>query len=381
MLLGSTSVMLAAGMLAKTACVPSGWAGENQPYAELCWSDLAGVSADSGTPPHVTTYVTGLAERLGAMMGASGVVATTAVLAVGLAVFALLATALLVRVDPHRPWAVAGWALAPVLAFHWLSWELPAAVGVAVLLWGWSTGRPVLAGVGAGVGAAIAFPVAAGLIGVLAVGGRVRDRVVALLSAVVALTLVSLPGLARVEDADVGSVWLLVEQAVGALPAPAVRLAVGLVVLLLAGVGVGRLRRSAGRTGTPSGRATAGAGLLLLSAALLVAPSVPPESALLLLPLAAIAVSRWRDLLVWQACELLSWVFTGWYLGGAVAPSGGGDSAVYWLAILLRLVGVAWLMAAVLRGDVSVDEDPVEGGRGEPDPDVDLLPDRGDARA
>ena len=127
------------------------------------------------------------------------------------------------------------------------------------------------------------------------------------------------------------------------------------------------------------------AGLVLLAAALLVAPSAPPESALLLLPLAAIGVRRWRDLLVWQGCELVSWVITGWYLGGALVPTVSDDARAYWLAILLRVVGLAWLVAAVLRAAAtesgSGDGDVVEVGGGEADPDLDVLPDTGHARA
>ena len=43
---------LAAGMVSKTACVPTGWGNEHQPYSELCWTDLAGTSVDAGAPPH-----------------------------------------------------------------------------------------------------------------------------------------------------------------------------------------------------------------------------------------------------------------------------------------------------------------------------------------
>ena len=82
----------------------------------------------------------------------------------------------------------------------------------------------------------------------------------------------------------------------------------------------------------------------MLGAALVVAPSAPPESALLLLPLAAIAVRRWRDLLIWQGCDLVSWVITGWYLGNALDPTVSDDSRAYWLAIMLRIVGLAWLV-------------------------------------
>ena len=108
-LLGATAVVLGAGMLTKSACVPSGWGKQDQPFAQMCWSDLAGTSIDAGTPPHVTTWL----ERLAGLGPGAGVVATTAALAVLLAGLALLATALLARTDPRRPWAAAGWALAP----------------------------------------------------------------------------------------------------------------------------------------------------------------------------------------------------------------------------------------------------------------------------
>ncbi|HSU02436.1 MAG TPA: hypothetical protein VLK03_07810 [Nocardioides sp.] len=374
-LLGVTSVVLAAGMVSKAACVPSGWSKDRQPFAQLCWTDLAGTSADAGTPPHVATWL----ERAAALLPGSGTVATTAVLAVLLAALALLATALLVRVDRRRPWAAAGWAMAPVLLVHWLSWELVAAVGVAVLLWGWATGRSWLAGVGAGIGAAFALPVAVALLGVVAVGGRLRDRVDAVLAAAAAYVVVTLPGRARAEEPDIGSVWLLLQQA-GVGESRTSRAVVQLLVLAVAAVAVGWMVRRAGR---PSVLTSARAGLVLLAAALVVAPSAPPEHALLLLPLAAIAVRRWRDLLVWQGLHLVSWVITGWYVGDALVPTITDDARAYWLAVLLRVLGLAWLVAAVLRDatDPSGDDDVVEVGRGEAHADVDLLPDVRDTRA
>ena len=124
----------------------------------------------------------------------------------------------------------------------------------------------------------------------------------------------------------------------------------------------------------------------MLAAALVVAPSAPPELALVALPLAAIAVRRWRDLLVWQGLHLLSWVVTGWYVGGAIVPTVSDDVRAYWLAILLRVAGLVWLVVAVLRdadgsGRDSGDDDAVEVGRGEADPDLDLLTDAGHPRA
>ena len=54
--------------------------------------------------------------------------------------------------------------------------------------------------------------------------------------------------------------------------------------------------------------------------------------ALVLLPLAVVAVRAWSHLLVWQACEIGHWALLGFYLGGLLAPSGGGDARAYWLA-------------------------------------------------
>jgi hypothetical protein len=379
-LLGATAGVLAAGMVSKSACVPAEWSQQDQSFARLCWTDLAGTSTTAGTPPHVTTWL----QRLAELFPGSGAVATTAALAVLLAALALLATALLVRVDERRPWAAAGWAMSPVLLVHWLSWELLAAVGVAVLLWGWTSGRGWLAGVGAGVGAAFALPVAVAFVGVIAVGGRLRDRVDALLAAAAAYVVVTLPGRATSEDPDTGSIWLLLQQA-GVEGSRTSRAVVQLLVLALAGAVVAWLVR---RAGLPTVMSCARAGLVMLAAALVVAPSAPPEYALLALPLAAIAVRRWRDLLVWQGLHLLSWVITGWYVGQALVPTIEGDARFYWLATVLRVTGLLWLVVSVLRDtspdgspDGSADDDAVEVRRGEADPDVDLLTDERDARA
>ena len=249
-------------------------------------------------------------------------------------------------------------------------------MGVAVLLWGWTTGRAWLAGVGAGVGAAFALPVAVAFVGVVAVGGRLRDRVDALLAAAAAYVVVTLPGRATAETPDIGSIWFLLART-GPGASTTTRTVVQVVVLALAAGAVWWLVRRAGR---PTPLTTARAGLVLLAAALVVAPSAPPETALLVLPLAAIAVRRWRDLLVWQALHLLSWVLTGWYVGQALVPTVADDSRAYWLAVLLRVAGLAWLVVAVLRDAGSGDDDPVEVGRGEADPDLDVLADARDPR-
>lgn len=377
-LVGATAVVLAAGMVGKAACVPSGWGRQDQPFAQLCWTDLAGAPVDAGRPPRVATWL----QRVAETFPGSGTVATTAVLAVILAALALLATVLLARVDPRRPWAAAGWAMGPVLLAHWLSWELVPAVALAVVLWAWASGRGWLAGAAAGLGTAFALPVVVAFVGVIAVGGRLRDRVDAVLAAAAAYVVVTLPGRGSVEDRDLGSIWLLLDQ-LGVDGSSAVRAAVQLAVLAAAGVAAWWLVRRGGRAGAAT---SARVGLLVLAAALVVAPAAPPETALLVLPLAAVAVRRWRDLLVWQGLTLLSSVITGWYVGQALVPTVTDDARAYWLAILLRVVGLVWLVVAVLRdpvapaGRTSGDDDAVEVGRGETHPDLDVLADARDPR-
>jgi hypothetical protein len=330
-------------MVERSACVPTAWSGQDQPFAELCWTELAGASASRGGPGVVAPHLGRWAERAGSAIAPAapqGLV-TVAFLAVLLGALALVVTRLLVTTDASRPWAAAAWAASPVLAVHWLSWDLVAAAGVALLLVAWTRASWGL-----------------GAVGLLLVGGFAHPLV-------------------TTRFADTGSVWLLVGQAADMTADGAVRaavMAVALTAALAAAYVVARRGRS--RDVTTAARA----GLVVLGVLLLVAPSAPPEAALLLLPLAAFAVPRWRDLLVWQTCELVSWVVTGWYLGGALAPTAGGDSRAYWLAVLLRLAGVAWLVAAAVR-PVSGDDDAVERGGRETHPHVDGLAHAGHPRA
>lgn len=270
----------------------------------------------------------------------------------GSTLLALLVTWLLAscasRPVPGRPgleWRAAGWALAPLLVVHWQSWSLVAAAGVALAMWG-----------AARAGAWL----------VAAVGG-------------VGVTAWILWERLHSSRADLGSSWLLVELVTGTRVEPLWWLtgSVGAVALAVA-VARTSWRRSRHRDVVTLARA----GLVVLATVLLVLPSAPPEAALVLLPAAAVAVRRWADLLAWQACELVSWVLTGWFLDGYLAPAGGGTEKAYWVAILLRIVGVAWLLFAALRsGRPSVDDDAVERRGGVTHPHVDVLADSGDSRA
>ena len=74
-------------------------------------------------------------------------------------------------------------------------------------------------------------------------------------------------------------------------------------------------------------------------------------------------------------------MITGWYVGQALVPTVTDDGRAYWLAIVLRVAGLAWLVVTVLRdAGASADDDPVEVGGREADPDLDVLADARDPR-
>jgi uncharacterized membrane protein len=113
--------------------------------------------------------------------------------------------------------------------------------------------------------------------------------------------------------------------------------------------------------GTTSSRTPRVAQLALLTIVglLLFSKTVPVQAALWVLPFAVLARPRWRDLLIWQACEAFYFLATWWHLGGYTEDSSGGHDAIYPLAVLVRTGGLLWLAAMVLRDVRSPWHDPV----------------------
>jgi hypothetical protein len=68
---------------------------------------------------------------------------------------------------------------------------------------------------------------------------------------------------------------------------------------------------------------------------------------------------RWRDLLVRQAGEVLYFATVWWYLGGYLAPAGGGDAGFYWVAVVVRVLAELWLVGVVVRDVLLPRRDPV----------------------
>jgi uncharacterized membrane protein len=290
-------------------------------------------------------------------------------------------------------------ALSPALMLTALvNWDLLAVLFTAGALWAWARGRPVLAGVLVGLGFASKlyplFLLGAFLVDVLWSQGRDRRRpdlfAKAAGAAAAAWVLVNLPALVtgasqwtwfwkfnQDRGADLGSLWLLADQLGVHSDAHRINVVSG-AVFLLACAAILLLGLSA-----PRRPRVAQVAFLVVAAFLVVNKVYSPQYVLWLLPLAVLARPRWRDLLIWQACELAYFAAVWIYLGGWLAPSSGDDPTAYQLAIVVRVLGELYLMALVARdiwlgtdaGVALPDLDAVEGRRGEPDPHVDLLAD------
>lgn len=425
------AVAMSLGIAVKAPCLDiAGQADKPGRYASLCWSDTSTAYVANGYAegywpftddaqvraryapawvPPLPAYVAFVSQRVTSLINGSpdldsralvpvpdvaaqpGVLREarifTLVSAVLMAAVGLLAAALLTGVRRRRPWDAAAFAAAPVLVLIFpIGWELLPAAAVAGALWGWSRGRLGVTGVAIGVGAA-ASPFVA-LLAVPALALLLRDRrapdagvfvagAVGSWAALMVPAFVSSPTAwkaswqAYFHGADIGSSWLMISQ-VGNW-APSVRttlITTWFMLVLIAAVVTALARRG--------GWSFASLGVVMIASALIVSPAAAPSYALVLLPLAVVAVRKWSSLLVWQACEVGHWAMLGFYLGGVIAPSAGGDSRAYWLGVVLRIGGLVSLIAATAS---SADVDPVEPGGGEADPDVDLLADVGHARA
>jgi uncharacterized membrane protein len=414
---------MALGVAARTECASGAWWQQEQQFTNLCYSDIPhqyvglGLAEQVGplddgdgrwpdpgvtAPTAVVTYaaarisqaafgVVDPVDRNDATTTAVAADATvqqeavkfTAVAAVLLALAALVATALLAATHRSRPWDAMGFAAAPVLALSGLiGWDLLAVVCVAGAMWAHSRARPWLAGVFVGAGAAFALWPAAVLVAVVLMSvraGRAAASVPLCGAAVLTWLALNLPAYvarpdgwasywqAAIDDAPgLGSLWKV--PAAFGLDADATLAnqvhVLGAVVGICAVVWVAM--------SAPRPARLPQLALLSLVALLLFSKAVPVQASLWLLPFAVLARPRWRDLLIWQACEAVYFLATWWYLGGSTQDNGDQD-VVYPVALVVRTAGILWLAAIVVRDIRRPQHDAVRGeppavalGRGRP---------------
>ncbi len=300
--------------------------------------------------------------------------------------------------SPGRPWDAMALALSPVLLVSALvNWDLLAVLFTAGALWAWSRDRPLLAGVMVGLGFATKlYPLF--LLGAFLIDAIRRKQpwlvAVAIASGTFTWMVVNLPAILGNIDAwkifwtfnsdraaDLGSLWLVLQQRGIETSANGINIVSG-VGFVLACAGIFVLGLAAERR--PQ---IAQIAFLVVAAFLILNKVYSPQYVLWLLPLAVLARPRWRDLLIWQACELVYFGAVWLYLGGWLEPSAGTNPTAYQAAIVIRVLGELYLCVLIVRdiwtappepaADDLGDGDDVDVGRGEPNRDLDRLADLG----
>lgn len=373
-------------VLLKNPCRVEGWSSPDYFY-RACYSDWAELYQSRGLGEGVLPFVTPgvLFEYpvlLGLLASATAVVVdlvaggapadakallyfdVNAVLITGVWVLTVLAT---LRLASRRPWDAAIVAAAPVIILSGtINWDLWAVLLATSGMLAFARNRPVVAGVLWGLGTAVKlYPVLLlGAVLVLALRtGRFRPFLLTLAGTAGAWLAVNLPFMLRdmagwtyfltfseSRDAGFSSGWYVynaVARQLGAATLPPTVITAGATALFaLSCVGVATLTLLAGRRPR-----LAQIALLIVGAFILCNKVYSPQYALWLVPLVALAIPRWRVVLVWQLVEALHWAAIWLYLGGRT--SGGAAEhnlglGPYAWAVLAHILVTAYVMAAVV---------------------------------
>ena len=412
-LLAMVVVVLALGVAEKQYCRADAWSsGGNQPYVHACYSDIPHMYRLRGFVEGKIPYLeSGDYEKLeypviiGGLMTGAAAIARTAdgvpaqttlfydVTALMLAGCAMVTVVALAKLAGRRPWDAALFALAPALLLNaTINWDLVAVMFAALAMLAWARRYPVLAGALIGLGAATKlYPVL--LLGPLFLvclrAGRLPEFGRALLSAGSAWALVNLPVMLVAFDgwktfyvfsegrgADLGSIWYAASLLGHPVPAGALNAVLTMLLLAIyATLAVIALR-------APRRPRLAQLAFLVVAAFAVFNKVYSPQYVLWLLPLAALARPRWRDFLIWQACEV-SYFFGVWlYLAGWSDQNRGLSATAYALVILVHVAGTFYLAGMVLRDMLAPQHDPVRadgtddpgGGLVDGAPDAFVLP-------
>ncbi|WP_351230185.1 glycosyltransferase 87 family protein [Streptomyces sp. NPDC002133] len=396
--------MFALGMVQKIPCYEWAWfRGAGSQYTHACYSDIPHLYLGRGFADGLVPYfdrlggdmeyleypvLTGLFMQVAAWLTLpfDGSVqqreqmywmVNAGMLLVCAAVIAVCVT----RTHRRRPWDGLLVALAPAFALTaTINWDLLAVALTAAAMLMWSRGRSLAFGILIGLAtAAKLYPVL--LLGPLLVlcwrAGKYRAYGAALLGTAGAWLVVNLPVMllapegwkkfytfSQERQVDFGSFWLIITQRTGEqMDVDAVNTYATL-LMILACAGIAALALTA-----PRRPRFAQLAFLVVAAFILTNKVYSPQYVLWLIPLAALARPRWRDFLIWQACEVM--YFLGIWMYLAYTTSGDKHQGLppegYQLAIALHLLGTLYLCALVVR-DVLMPERDVVRQDGSDDP-------------
>ncbi|HEU4676778.1 MAG TPA: glycosyltransferase 87 family protein [Motilibacteraceae bacterium] len=390
-------VTMVAALALKQHCRTTGWASPDQ-FTHLCYSDVSALFGSRGLADKLFPYVghPGVEQveypvLTGLLMWATAKVVPGSGYSVDrlvtyfdvnlLADFALLLVAVLATAwtARRRRWDAAIVAASPAVAMTaTINWDLLAVALTAVAMLLWARDRPVAAGVLLGLGvAAKLYPVL--LLGPLLVlclrAGRLRAWTGALAGTAASWLAVNLwfilfardgwarfYALSRERGAGFSSIFYVTGSGWWTAHLSFLN-AVATLVMLLACAGIAWLALAAPR------RPRVGSLAFLVVAAFLLTNKVySPQYALWLVPLLALARPRWRDVLIWQACEAVHWVAIWLYIAGFTANTRGLPRSVYDATVWLHVAGLLWLVAMVVRDVLHPEHDPVRADGVDDDP-------------
>ncbi|MFF2849990.1 glycosyltransferase family 87 protein [Streptomyces sp. NPDC058001] len=395
--------MFALGMVQKFPCYDGAWFfGASSQYTHACYSDIPHLYQGRGFAEGLVPYfdrlsgdmdyleypvLTGVFMEVAAWLTPGGGsiqdqeqvywMVNAGMLMVCAAVIAVCVA----RTHRRRPWDGLLVALAPAFALTaTINWDLLAVALLAAAMLMWARGRAVAFGVLLGLATAAKFyPFL--LLGPVFLlcwrAGKWRDFWRALAGAVGAWLAVNLPVMllapegwakfytfSRERGVDFGSIWLLITQRISIQITPSQANTYAMLLMFLVCGGMAVLVLTA-----PRRPRFAQLAFLIIAAFILTNKVYSPQYVLWLIPLAALARPRWRDFLIWQACEVA--YFLGIWMYLAYTTSGDAHKGLptdgYHLAIVLHLVGTLYLCAVVVR-DILMPERDVVRRAGDDDP-------------
>ncbi|GGJ14992.1 glycosyltransferase family 87 protein [Streptomyces brasiliensis] len=395
--------MFALGLVQKAPCYDGAWFfGASSQYTHACYSDIPHLYQGRGFADGLVPYfdklpgdmdyleypvLTGVFMEVAAWLTpGSGSIqhqeqwywfVNAGMLMVCAAVIAVCVS----RTQKRRPWDGLLVALAPAFALTaTINWDLLAVALTAAAMLMWSRGRSLAFGVLLGLAtAAKLYPVL--LLGPLLVlcwrAGKWRDFGKALGGTAVAWLVVNLPVMLFAFDGwskfytfsqergvDFGSFWLIWAQNTSKPPTTDTVNLLAMLLMVLCSGGIAALTFTA-----PRRPRFAQLAFLIVAAFILTNKVYSPQYVLWLVPLAVLARPKWRDFLIWQACEVA--YFLGIWMYLAYTTSGDAHKGLpthgYHWAIAVHLLGTLYLCAVVVR-DIFMPERDVVRRAGDDDP-------------
>ncbi|MFJ8550820.1 glycosyltransferase family 87 protein [Streptomyces sp. NPDC093676] len=408
--------MFALGMVQKLPCYDSGWFfGASAQYTHACYSDIPHLYQGRGFADGLVPYfdrlpgdmsyleypvLTGVFMEVASWLTpGSGALQSREqtywmVNAGMLMVCAVVIAVCTARTHRRRPWDGLLVALAPAFALTaTINWDLLAVALLAAAMLMWSRGRVLAFGVLVGLATAAKFyPFL--VLGPLLVlcwrAGRWREYGTALLGAVGAWLLVNLPvmflapegwskfySFSRERGVDFGSVFLFISRWFNIEITKDTANICAMIMMVFACLGIAAMTLTA-----PRRPRFAQLAFLIVAAFILTNKVYSPQYVLWLVPLAALARPRWRDFLIWQACEVA--YFLGIWMYLAYTTSGDAHKGLptdgYQVAIAAHLLGTLFLCAMVVR-DIFMPERDTVRRAGDDDPSGGVLDGAPDAFA